>query len=104
MSVLSPSHRTEQVVIPAKAGIQLCVQQLKSWIPAFAGMTAPADAGAHSAVTRTFRPLAVFTAVLLLTACASAPNPESAVAARDDADSPRQVLYFTLSAGFKHDV
>jgi type 1 glutamine amidotransferase len=104
MSVLSSRPRTDQVVIPAKAGTQPCVKRLKSWIPAFAGMTALVDSGAHGAVTRTFRPLAAFAAVLLITACASAPNAESAVVSRDNTDSRRQVLYFTLSAGFKHDV
>ncbi len=32
-------------VIPAKAGIQLLLESLKNWIPAFAGMTMRASGG-----------------------------------------------------------
>ena len=104
MSLISFRQRTDRVVIPAKAGIQPCGTRSKSWIPAFAGMTAPLDSGAPNSITRIFRPLAAFATILLLAACASAPNVDTTVASRDKANGLRQVLYFTLSAGFKHDV
>lgn len=71
--------------------------------------TAVASAGftssARSRATRRRWRCVALALGLLLAACTSAPAPHTAAAAAGKgADAPRKVLYFTLSAGFKHDV
>ena len=55
----------------------------------------------HARGARTVRGLGMLLAGMLTAACTSVPQ---AHAAADGSDNPRKVLYFTLSAGFRHEV